>query len=469
MKIVIAGGTGQIGQMLYREYSQRGFEVCVLTRNPSGKDQIQWNGQTLGPWQKQLEGADVVINLAGRTVNCRYTDANLNQMLESRVDSTRVIGEAIAQCHTPPPLWLQMSTATIYEHTLDHDNDEDSGVIGGVEADVPEYWQFSIKIAKEWEKALFESHTPNTRKVALRSAMVMSPDQGGVFMELAGLTKKGLGGPIAGGHQYMSWIHETDFIGVLDVLMKNDFSGVINLAAPHPLPQKDFMKIMRKMIGMPVGLPATRTMAKVGAYFMKTDTELVLKSRRVVSKRLAEWNFKFTYPHWQEACRDLAVRSDQFLKKHYYKYAIFTYTATIGGVSAFDFFRDPNFEKLAFLTYVLILFSPFLILSIELIGGLIGRQIYRNTEKHKIIVWSHILSLMSIFTFGLLTTFLSPYIIAGLAWVSGAGYQDPSISLFLNFYVAFAGVLLGLPASLIFATWMGWDAHTRIHNKTVSH
>ncbi len=463
MKIVIAGGTGQIGQLLTREYRQRGFKVCLLTRNPSAEGSVQWDGHNLGPWQQELDGANVVINLAGRTVNCRYTDENMKQMLASRIDSTRVIGEAIARCQSPPSLWLQMSTATIYEHTFDHDNDEDSGVIGGNELNVPEYWQFSIEIAKQWEKTLFEAKTPQTRKVALRSAMVMSPDKGGVFMELVGLTKKGLGGPIAGGNQYMSWIHEKDFIGALDVLMKNDFSGVINLAAPHPLPQKDFMKVMRQIIGMPVGLPATRLMAKVGAYFMRTDTELVLKSRRVVSKRLAEWNYKFAFPHWQEACQDLAVRSDQFLKKHYYKYAILTYTATIGGVAVFDTFRNPDFEKIVFLAYVLILFAPFLILSIELIGSLIGRQIYRNTEKHKIMVWSHILSIVSIFTFGLLTTFLSPFIIAIVQFALGAEYQAPSISLFLNFYVAAAGVVLGLPASLIFATWMGWDAHARIH------
>lgn len=310
MKIVLPGGTGQVGQLLTRVFRAREHEVVVLSRGGDDEGLVRrWDGATLGAWADEIDGADVVINLAGRTVNCRYTPANLDQMMRSRVDSTRVVGEAIAQASRPPRAWLQMSTATIYAHTFGPAHDETSGVIGGNEPDVPAYWKQSIDIATAWEATLDAAPTPHTRKVALRAAMVMSPQAHGVFAVLAGLTRLGLGGAIAGGRQYVSWIHEDDFVAAVDLLIaRDDFSGAVNLAAPHPLPQREFQRALRRAFGMPVGLPATRWMAELGALVMRTDTELLLKSRRVVPGRLLREGFTFRFAEWEPAAADLAKR-----------------------------------------------------------------------------------------------------------------------------------------------------------------
>ncbi|MCO4760191.1 MAG: TIGR01777 family oxidoreductase [Myxococcales bacterium] len=308
MKVVVPGGTGQVGTVLQRGLRARGHEVVVIGRRVQS-DVVQWDGETLGPWAKELDGADVVINLAGRSVNCRYTAENLTQMMDSRVLSTRVVGEAIAQCVSPPAVWLQMSTATIYAHRFDAPNDELTGVIGGSEPDVPAYWKKSIDIAQAWEQTLAEAHTPHTRKVALRSAMVMSPDRGGIFDMLLLLTRMGLGGPIGGGQQWVSWIHEHDFVRAVALLVeRDDIAGAVNLAAPSPLPQRELMAALRSACGQPVGLAATRWMAEIGAFLLRTDTELLLKSRRVVPARLGAVGFSFEHPTWAEAAAELVAR-----------------------------------------------------------------------------------------------------------------------------------------------------------------
>jgi uncharacterized protein len=309
MKIVIAGGTGQVGRVLVRELSARGRDVVVLSRVASAAGQVTWDGRTLGPWAQELDGADVVINLAGRSVNCRYTPANLEAMMSSRVDSTRVVGLAIAQAARPPRVWLQMSTATIYAHRLDAPNDEASGRIGGQEPDVPAYWKRSIEIAQAWERAQADSPTLHTRQVALRTAMVMSPDRGGILDVLLGLTRWGLGGPIAGGQQFLSWIHERDFVRALEFLIEHEeLAGPVNVAAPAPLSQRDFMAALRSACGVRLGLPATKWLAEIGAFFLRTDTELTFKSRRVVPARLLEAGFVFEFPEWPAAARELVAR-----------------------------------------------------------------------------------------------------------------------------------------------------------------
>jgi uncharacterized protein (TIGR01777 family) len=284
----------------------------VLSRRPvalePGIRHVVWDGRTVGPWARELDGADAVVNLAGRTVSCRYTDDNLRQMMASRVESTRAVGAAIAQAHRPPRAWLQMSTATIYAHRFDAANDEETGVIGGREPDVPGYWTYSVEIAKRWEAELDEAHTPVTRKVALRSAMVMSPDRGGVFDYLSWLARLGLGGPVAGGRQYVSWIHDDDFVRAVALLIREPIAGPVNLAAPHPVPQREFMRDLRQAWNVPVGLPATHWMAGLGAFALRTDTELLLKSRRVVPGRLTEAGFEFHFPNWREAAQNLAER-----------------------------------------------------------------------------------------------------------------------------------------------------------------
>jgi uncharacterized protein (TIGR01777 family) len=310
MKVVIPGGTGQVGVTLQRAFRARGDEVIVLSRaGNAAAGVVPWDGRTMGPWAREIDGADVVINLAGRSVNCRYTEANRREMMRSRVDSTRVVGAAIAQAARAPRVWLQMSTATIYAHRYDVANDEASGILGGDEPDAPASWKFSIDIARAWEQAQLDATTPRTRKVALRSSVILSPDPGGIFAILLRLTRAGLGGPIAGGSQFVSWLHDRDLTRAIEFLIaREDIAGAVNLAAPEPLPQRQFMAALRSACGVSIGLPATRWMAEIGAFVLRTETELTLKSRRVVPTRLTEAGFAFEFPRWPDAAEDLVER-----------------------------------------------------------------------------------------------------------------------------------------------------------------
>lgn len=311
MKIVIPGGTGQVGTMLARAFHGEGQEVVVLSRSPASAPwRVEaWDARGVGDWAAELEGADAVINLAGRSVNCRYNETNRREIMESRVDSTRAVGEAIARAARPPRVWLQMSTATIYAHRFDAPNDEAKGVIGGAERGAPDTWRFSIDVAQAWERAAEAAATPRTRKVLMRSAIVMSPDGGGAFDILLGLVCRGLGGRAGDGRQYVSWIHEADFTRAVRWLIEcDDLSGAINLASPHPLPNADFMRELRAASGARLGLPASEWMLAIGALFLSTETELILKSRRVVPTRLLASGFTFDFPLWADAARDLCGR-----------------------------------------------------------------------------------------------------------------------------------------------------------------
>ncbi|WP_432523722.1 epimerase [Kineococcus sp. SYSU DK006] len=324
MKIVLPGGTGQVGGVLRRALLERGDEVTVLSRRPErledGVRHVVWDGRTLGAWAAELDGADAVVNLAGRSVSCRYTDANLRQMMDSRVESTRAVGAAIARAQRPPRTWVQMSTATIYADARSRGDglphDEANGVLGGEEPDVPLYWEYSVRIARRWEQAQAQADTPATRRVALRTAMVMTPDRGGVFDYLSWMARLGLGGPVAGGRQHVSWIHGEDFVrAVLFLLERDDLDGPFILAAPGPVPQGELMRSLRGAWGRRLGLPATRLMAEAGALALRTDTELLLKSRRVVPARLLEAGFTFTHPTWDEAAADLVRRARQLRRR----------------------------------------------------------------------------------------------------------------------------------------------------------
>jgi uncharacterized protein (TIGR01777 family) len=315
MKVVIPGGSGQVGTMLARAFQRDGHDVVVLSRRPAAApwNVVAWDARTPGDWAEHLEGADAVINLAGRSVNCRYTPENRRLIKESRLESTRAVAEAIARAHRPPRLWLQASTATIYAHRLDAPNDETSGILGGSEPDAPDTWRFSIDVATSWEKALDEAVTPHTRKVKLRTAITMSPDRGGAFDVLLGLVRYGLGGRAGDGRQYVSWIHEDDFVRAVSWLIEHDeVDGPVNLAAPNPLPNADFMRALRQAWGISFGLPAPAWLLEVGAWFLGTETELVLKSRRVVPGRLLRAGFTFRFPDWPEASRDLCRRWREF-------------------------------------------------------------------------------------------------------------------------------------------------------------
>lgn len=311
MKIVIPGGSGQVGTALAKAFANDGHEVVVLGRSPEKRDwrTVKWDGKTPGEWAGELDGSDVVINLAGRSVNCRYNEANRREIMASRIDSTRVIGEVIANSPNPPRVWLQASTATIYAHSFDRANDDVTGIIGGNEPDAPDTWNFSIDVATNWERATNEAATPNTRTVLMRSAMIMGPARGGIFDTMLGIVRFGLGGTAGSGRQYISWIHEDDFIrSVYWLIEHEELSGPINIASPNPLPNREFMRIFREAWGARVGLPAFEWQLAIGAFFMRTETELILKSRRVVPKLLTDSGFVFDLPKWRAAAEDLCQR-----------------------------------------------------------------------------------------------------------------------------------------------------------------
>jgi uncharacterized protein len=308
LRIVLTGGSGQIGSLLARHFHGTGHEVTVIARNvaPAPWGVVAWDGIHLGEWADALENADVLINLAGRSVNCRYSPANRKTIKESRVQSTRLLGDVIGRLARPPRLWMNASTATIYRHALDRPMDEQTGEIGGNETNCPTAWRFSIEVATSWESAFFSAVTPRTRKIALRSAMVMSPDRGGIFAELLRLVRLGLGGTAACGKQYVSWIHGADFIRAIEFLIAHEeIDGPVNIAAPNPMPNRDFMRILREAWGIRFGLPATRTMLELGALLLRTETELILKSRRVIPGRLLQSGFDFAFADWPKAAQNL--------------------------------------------------------------------------------------------------------------------------------------------------------------------
>jgi uncharacterized protein (TIGR01777 family) len=306
-RIVIAGGSGFLGNALADYFAVKDIEVVILTRSPKTHGgrvrEAHWDGETVGDWVKELEGARALINLAGISVNCRYHARNRKLMLDSRLNSTRVLGEAIGPCTTPPPVWLNSSTATIYKHTFGPAWDE-TGEIGGC-AEAKDI--FSVHIATEWERVFNEANTPRTRKVALRSAMVLGHGKNSVLPNLLRLGRLGLGGRLAGGRQFVSWIHEEDFCRAVQWLIEHEtLSGPVNLAAPNPVPNAEFMAAIRKACGMPFGLPASLWMLEIGAFFLRTETELVIKSRRVVPGKLLASGFAFRHPHLLPAIEHLS-------------------------------------------------------------------------------------------------------------------------------------------------------------------
>ena len=307
--IVIAGGSGFLGQALATYFGARDREVVVLSRTAGLSSltarQVTWDGRSLGPWRKELEGAEAVINLSGKSVNCRYHTRNRREILESRVASTCVLGEAISRCTQPPPVWLNASTATIYRHTFAEPWDE-TGEIGATREAKD---AFSIEVARAWEATLEEAKTPRTRKVAMRTAMVLGQGQNSVFPVLRRLARCGLGGRLGTGRQFVSWIHETDFCRAVEWLTRHDkLEGSVNLAAPNPLSNAEMMRTLRQVCRAPFGLPATNWMLEVGAFVMRTETELVVKSRRVVPGRLLESGFEFHFSTIRQAFEELCAR-----------------------------------------------------------------------------------------------------------------------------------------------------------------
>ncbi len=313
LRIVLPGGSGQVGRMLARVFQERGHHVTVLTRGPytASWPTVHWDGKTLGPWVETLEGADVCIHLSGRSIDCRYTARNRRELYDSRIGPTRLLLEVFASLQNPPRLWMNASTATIYRHSLDRPMDEASGEFGGNELisrrrRAPEKWNWTVQLAKDWEAAFFSTATPRTRKVALRTSLVFSPARGSVFAVLSHLVRAGLGGKQGNGRQIVSWMHEADYARALEFLIEHEeIDGPVNLAAPYPLANREFMAALREAWEVPNGLPAPAPLLAIGMFLLRTELELVLKSHYVVPGRLLDAGFQFEFPTWPEAAADL--------------------------------------------------------------------------------------------------------------------------------------------------------------------
>ncbi len=296
MKIIIAAGTGFLGKNLEKYFVEKGNQVYVLTRNPKRKNEIHWDAKTLGEWKNVLENSDVLINIAGKSVDCRYTENNKKEIYSSRIESTKVLQQAIDQCIDKPKVWLNASSATIYNHSETHLNTEENGIIGD---------DFSMNICKSWEKEFFKSETEDVRKVALRTSIVLG-NNGGAFPKLKMITKFGLGGKQGRGNQNVSWIHIDDFCKAVEFIINSEnISGEINITAPNPLSNEDFMRKLRKQMKIPFGLNAPIWQLEIASIFLNTETELLLKSRNVYPEKLMKSGFKFSYPEVDFAFKDL--------------------------------------------------------------------------------------------------------------------------------------------------------------------
>ncbi|MBK9148359.1 MAG: TIGR01777 family protein [Flavobacteriales bacterium] len=297
MKIILAGGTGTIGKILQQHFTERGDEVAVLTRRPGIKQHpnarmVQWDGRSRGAWWSELDGADALINLAGRSVDCRYTPENRAAILNSRLESTHALGEAMLSIASPPPVWINLSSATVYRHAEDRPMDEIDGELGN---------DFSPQVVKAWENEFFRHKREGARQVAVRCAIVFS-NRGGAFPRYAQLARWGLGGRHGNGQQMMSWVHETDVASFFVWLIEEPRAqGIINLSAPSPLRQTEVMRILRERIKPWIALPSPRWMLELGARFMGTETELVLKSRWVLPTRAQELGYRFKVGTMKEA------------------------------------------------------------------------------------------------------------------------------------------------------------------------
>ena len=308
LNVVIAGGTGFLGTSLSRYLAQSGAKVTVLSRQPpkvTGDWQHErWDARTLGSWAKVIDGADAVVNLTGRTVDCIKTPDHQDEILRSRIESTRILGDAMKAAKSPPPVWLQMSTAHIY-------GDPPSLVCDEAAA---EGIGFAPTVGRSWESAFLESKLNDQRGVIMRTSFVIGRDGGagaGAMAKLRLLTRLGLGGTVGSGRQGMSWIHEQDFNRLCHrAITDTAMTGVYNVTSPNPVSQREFMKTLRKTMGVPIGLPATKWMVRIGApLFLRTDPELALYGRYVVSKRLADERFNFQFADLESALRDISENS----------------------------------------------------------------------------------------------------------------------------------------------------------------
>ncbi|MCM3781710.1 TIGR01777 family oxidoreductase [Neobacillus mesonae] len=290
-KIVLAGGTGFIGQYFEEAFKKLGYQVLIISRQ---QGHISWEDRT--GIADALDHAELLINLAGKSVNCRYNERNKREIIKSRTETTNILGKAVLACEHPPKLWINSSTATIYRHAEDKPMTEQTGELGT---------GFSVEVAKAWEEAFFSFSLPYTRQAALRIAIVLGPN-GGVMTPYIYLTRFGLGGKQGSGHQRFSFIHVEDLFRIVMYLSdREDLEGVFNASAPSTTTNRELMKEMREALRMPIGIPTPEWMLELGAFFIRTETELILKSRWVLPERLQLEGFEFKYPTLQSTLKDI--------------------------------------------------------------------------------------------------------------------------------------------------------------------
>ncbi len=300
-KIVLAGGNGYLGTVLASHFSRITDEVIILSRKPKPDSDnirtIYWDGKTEGDWIRHLENADLLVNLCGKNVNCRYTRENRKQIIASRVVPTELLGKVINEMTNPPALWINITSATIYRHAVDHSQDEVEGQEG---------YGFSIDVCRQWETSFWKYQTAKTRRVALRMAIVLGRHDG-AFPRILNLVKTGMGGRQGDGSQMVSWIHERDAAGVIEWLIQHPLEGVINCAAPEAISNNELMKTVRKAYGIPFGLPTPQWLLEIGAKLIGTETELILKSRWVNPKRLIDNGYPFLFSNISPAVHDIFI------------------------------------------------------------------------------------------------------------------------------------------------------------------
>jgi len=299
-KLIIAAGTGFLGKVLVNHFANKCEEIIILTRGSSKTTHhvryVHWDAKTLSGWEAELENASVLINLAGKSVDCRYTTKNKKEILSSRVDSTKILNEAVLLCKNPPKHWLNSSTSTIYRFSLDKQMTEKNGEIGN---------DFSMNVAKAWEKTFFETKTLRTLKTALRTSIVLGKS-GGAFLPLKRLTQCGLGGKQGNGNQLISWIHEKDFARAVAFIIEKELIDVVNIVSPQPISNANFMSKLQKQLQIPIAISTPELLLKFGAKIIGTEPELVLKSRNVIPNKLINSGFEFEFNTLEETLKNVA-------------------------------------------------------------------------------------------------------------------------------------------------------------------
>jgi uncharacterized protein len=299
-KLVIAAGTGFLGEVLVKHFKNKYDEIIILTRQKKPKQDnvsyIVWNVHSVGEWCKALQHCDVLINLTGKSVNCRYTEKNKKEILDSRLDANRVLGEALKLIQHQPDVWINSASSTIYDASFDQPNTESNGIIGN---------DFSMNVCKAWEQSFFEMKNAAKRMIAMRIAIVLGSN-GGAYPELERITKTGLGGKSGSGKQMVSWVHETDFANMVEWLIQNNNAdGVYNCSAPNPITNVELMTQLRKKLNVRIGIPSPAWLLEIGTFFLRTESELVLKSRFVLPERALNEGFSFKFKTIENALTNI--------------------------------------------------------------------------------------------------------------------------------------------------------------------